>query len=131
MENKNWMTGGLVAVLVLANSPFLSAKVIQGEIVEIDPQGVFLKVAQSGSPQAEKPEPVKIFITENSLMDGASFGDLRVGDEVWVDAEKSEAQNETPESWIARKIQLDKVDIKTTDAVVNKAKRDAEKGGVL
>ena len=132
MKNNTGFAGWVITILVLANSPFvpfvLAAVILQGEIVEIDPQGTFLRVARSDpATNASEPEAIKVFIQTNSQMEGAAIADLRIGDEVWIDAEK----NETDGSWVAKKIQLDKVDIKTTGTIVNKAEMDAVPQGEM
>lgn len=101
---------GTILIMLVIGSANLAAQTIQGEVVEIDPQGAFLKVARS-DPEAGsvEPESIKVYVTEESQFEGVSLENLRVRDEIWADVVESNVQG----AWLAKRIELDKVNIRT------------------
>ena len=84
----------LIAVLVMVMAAFQTlgyAELIQGRITAVDLATNSLSI-QKADPMTGQTQDVKIAVPENTALKGVgSFGDLKIGDQVTVEASQDEA----------------------------------------
>lgn len=102
---------GLIVWGILAMCSVVFAdEMIQGEITEVNPERQHLRIARSDpSTLAMEAESIPVQALPETRFKGVDgLEELRAGDEVVADVVKEENED----SWSAREIQLDKVNIR-------------------
>jgi hypothetical protein len=106
------MKKGLFLMILLtafgAVQGVLYAESLQGEVLEVTPSEITLKVSLIDSKEPEaKQETQKILVTPETEFKGTILDELRVGDEILTEGAKNRDG-----SWTAEIIQIDKVNIR-------------------
>lgn len=104
------LTSVFAAVLGLIICFAAYGELIQGEIVEIDTKGNTLNISRSDPVTgAAEPENIRIQVHTDTKYEGViGIEELRIGDEVWAEV----IRNEEADSWSAKNIKIDKVNIR-------------------
>lgn len=120
MKMSKVVPGFFAALLLMSAAAY--ADVIKGEIVSVNAssQTLVLKVSEGGKENGIKEnEIINAVIMPDTQFEGALFKDFRTGDVLLADI----FQGSSPDLWVAKRIQIDKINIRNIQEINRAAKR--------